>query len=247
MDWSKPPRVIAHRGSPREAPENTLASFRRGLAHTPAIELDVHLTQDGALVVAHDGFLGRTLPGRGRLGDLTLAQVRSLDAGAWFGPTFTGERVPTLEEALDLAGPAGLVDVEAKTLDGPYPGLVEAVGKLALARGMRDRVMLTSFDPDAAHEFKVRFPEMRSGLIAMFDVGAKDVEAVAHYADALVLRHDLVTAEVLAAARRQGLLVMAWTVNDAVRARELWGLGVDAVVTDVPGEMAGAAREAGFP
>lgn len=246
MDWSRPPRVVGHRGSPREAPENTLASFRRALAHTPAVELDVHLTSDGVPVVVHDGFLGRTLPGAGRVGDLALAQLRALDAGAWFGPAFAGERVPTLEDVLDALPADAVVDVEAKTLDGPYPGLVDAVGRLALARGMRDRVMLTSFDPDAAHEFKVRFPEMRAGLIVLFEVGAKDVESVAHYADALVLRHDLVSDEVLAAARRQGLQVMAWTVNDAARAKELWTRGVDAVVSDVPGEIAAAARDAGF-
>lgn len=97
------PWVIAHRGLAKRAPENTLAAFAAAMAAgATAIEFDLHMTRDGALVVMHDYNVERTTNGRGLISDLTLAEVRGLDAGSWFDPTFASEKVPTLEEVLAL-------------------------------------------------------------------------------------------------------------------------------------------------
>ena len=95
--------ICAHRGASRSHPENTLVAFREAIrlgAHQ--IELDVRLSSDGQLVLMHDATVDRTTDGHGRVADLTLAEIKRLDAGSWKGPEFAGERVPTLAEALQV-------------------------------------------------------------------------------------------------------------------------------------------------
>lgn len=237
MDWSKPPRVVAHRGASREAPENTRAAFERALAHTPAIELDVHLTRDGVPVVLHDADLGRTTSGRGLVNALSAAEVTRLVAGRG---AFVSERVPALDDVLAAFGPRALLDVEMKP-GKANAALPEKVGRLVLARGLASRVLLTSFDLDLVHEAKVRWPEVRAGVVSGVPLSGEEVADVARYADALVLAHNVVDAATLAAAKRQGLVVLAWTVNDADVAKRLWAMGVDAVVTDDPAALARVA------
>lgn len=122
--------LIAHRGASSEAPENTLAAFQRALdIGVDGLELDVHLSADGQLVVIHDAIVGRTCWGAAgkRISDMTLAEIQSLDAGSWFGKEFAGERVPTLAEvlALDRKG-AGLM-IEVKRGNDEIEPLAEAV------------------------------------------------------------------------------------------------------------------------
>src|SRR3712207_1869075 len=122
------PYVIGHRGAAGYAPENTMVSFERALAlRADAIELDVHPTKDGSLVVIHDPTLDRTTSGHGPVVEHTLAEIRALDAGSWFHPSFKDERVPTLDEVLDWARRRTPVVIEIK--QGPvfYPGVEELV------------------------------------------------------------------------------------------------------------------------
>lgn len=97
-----PPQIVAHRGLLRHAPENTLSNFRACLELRLGFEFDVSRTADGHLVCIHDDTVDRTTDGSGRVAELTLAQIRRLDAGSWFAPDFAGEKVPTVEEVLDL-------------------------------------------------------------------------------------------------------------------------------------------------
>src|ERR1043166_3256151 len=108
--------VVGHRGAMGHCPENTMASFERGLElGADWIELDVHLTRDGGLAVMHDETVDRTTGGHGRVQDYTLAERKRLDAGAWFGPAYAGQRVPTLDEVLDWArGRDAILDIEIK-------------------------------------------------------------------------------------------------------------------------------------
>ena len=102
-------RVIGHRGSMAKAPENTLDSFRRAaLDGALWIELDVHLTSDGVPIVFHDNTLERTSDGSGPLSEITLSDLKRLDAGSWFNPSFAGTRIPTLAEAVTLSDELGL-------------------------------------------------------------------------------------------------------------------------------------------
>src|SRR5215471_15400951 len=105
------PYVIGHRGAMGHAPENTFASFRKGFElGAPLLELDVHLSADGQLVVIHDETVDRTTNGSGRVADMSTAEIRRLDAGSWFGCAFAGEPVPMLSEVLQwMHGRVGLV------------------------------------------------------------------------------------------------------------------------------------------
>ena len=95
--------VMAHRGYSGKAPENTMAAFELALeVGSDGLELDVHLTKDGDVVVIHDGTLNRTTNGTGRVGDYTMAELKELDAGSWFSPEFKGARLPSLRQVLDL-------------------------------------------------------------------------------------------------------------------------------------------------
>src|SRR5512143_1091036 len=109
------PLVIAHRGSAAYAPENTLAAFQLAAEQgADAIELDVDLTRDGHMVIMHDATIDRTTDGHGRVGDLTLEELRRVDAGAWKDAAFQGERVPLLEEVFEAVGQRLLINVEIK-------------------------------------------------------------------------------------------------------------------------------------
>jgi len=147
-------RIYGHRGAPIEAPENTLAAFRQArLAGADGVELDLQLTADGHVVVIHDGILDRTTSGSGNVAAHTLAQLRALSAGCWFAQAFAGERIPTLDEVLDLAQGLGLaLDLELKAGPGG-DALAQAVARALVARGFGGAdaaspvpLFVTSFD-----------------------------------------------------------------------------------------------------
>src|SRR5512135_1831254 len=118
------PLVIAHRGSSASAPENTLAAFQLAVEQeADAIELDVDLTRDGHVVVMHDATIDRTTDGHGRVTELTLAEIRGVDAGAWKAAAFDGERVPLLEEVFEAMGQRVLINVEIKGMSPRYTGI----------------------------------------------------------------------------------------------------------------------------
>lgn len=130
--------VFAHRGSKGNRPENTMAAFIEAVrVGVDGIELDVHRTKDGALVVIHDETLDRTTNGHGLVREQTLAEIQGLDAGSWFHPSYFRERVSTLEEVLDALehlGFTGILNVEIKTDKYPYWGIEKAIAKVMLAK-----------------------------------------------------------------------------------------------------------------
>jgi len=227
-----PPEVIAHRGASGTRPENTLCAFRRAAElGAPMVELDVQLTRDGEVVVIHDLTLERTTDGRGPVRQKTLAELRALDAGAWFGPSFAGEQVPTLAEvlhAIPLAvnvelKPAGDEGLEARVL-----AVVEAAGAL-------ERVVFSSFDGAALE--RLRACSVRASLAVLWEYesipdAVRRVERVS--ARALHLRKEAATPEALAIARGAGLPVRVWTVNAPAEFNRLAAANVKGVFTDFP-------------
>jgi len=137
------PMVVAHRGFSGRFPENTLRSFREALQlPIDAVELDVRRTKDGVLVVIHDPTVDRTTNGRGRVADLTWDELQRLDAGAWKGSEFVGERIPRLEEVLKLIDGCVVVFVEIKEV-GTEADIVATLGRLDAF----DWVKIGSFHP----------------------------------------------------------------------------------------------------
>lgn len=143
------PLVLAHRGALRAAPENTIPAFEQALAQgADGVELDVILSRDGEVVIIHDDTLQRTTNGRGPVADLTLAELKQLDAGAWFDARFAGTCIPTLAEALAALSAPARINVELKA--PPYPATSALAARaLAVVRaaGAEDRVLFSSFSP----------------------------------------------------------------------------------------------------
>lgn len=235
------PRLIGHRGAKESAPENTLASIREAARQGAAwIELDVMLTRDGVPVIIHDDTLDRTTSGTGPVPSLDLADLRRLDAGSWFDPRFAGEPVPTLEEALELARSLGLgLNLEIK----PYPGQEGPTAGAAMAMLERlwpsDRPLLvSSFEVPCLEVALELAPAVPRGYL-LWDPPA-DWAAIADRIGAATLNvhQDRQTADSVAAYRATGRPVLAYTVNDADRARTLFGWGVAGLFTDAPGRLA---------
>jgi glycerophosphoryl diester phosphodiesterase len=142
------PLVVAHRGHRAAYPEQTMPAFRAAIElGCRAIEADLQLTRDGRLVMMHDLTLERTTDGSGPVAEATLEDLRGLDAGSWFGPEFAGTRIPTVEELLDLAIPAGVtLCLEVKGTPDGAPGTAISLARLLQARNLVDSVLMSSFD-----------------------------------------------------------------------------------------------------
>ena len=117
-------QIVAHRGASAYAPENTLAAFRKAIElGADVLELDVHQSIDNQLVVIHDGTVDRTTSGKGTVKDCTVAALKQLDAGSWFSPQFSGERIPTLEEVFGSTPDSINLLIELKAGSDEYPGI----------------------------------------------------------------------------------------------------------------------------
>ncbi|HEX2022531.1 MAG TPA: glycerophosphodiester phosphodiesterase family protein [Candidatus Thermoplasmatota archaeon] len=233
--WDKPPRVVGHRGSPQEAPENTLASFRAALAAgAAAVELDARLTRDGEVVVFHDARLGRTAPGEAAVESLDAREVVSLDAGSWFAPAFASERVPTLAQAL-RAMPQALVNVEIKADAANADALPAAVLAVLRKENAVERALVSSFDPDLAAEY-AELSGRPAGAIAAFDPDPADLDAWKDLAYVMLAR-EVAAGPGLDEALAAGKRVLVWTVNDPQEAKGLLARGASGVITDRPGPL----------
>ncbi|MGA8548772.1 MAG: glycerophosphodiester phosphodiesterase family protein [Stellaceae bacterium] len=237
--------MIGHRGAAGCAPENTLGGLRRAAALGCAwVEFDVRLTADGELILLHDERLDRTTNGSGKARALPSSAIRRHDAGGWFGPSFAGEHVPSLAEAIGVLGELGVgANVELKAARG----LATATG--AAAADLVSRLwpsqlpppLISSFLPRALAAARDRYPASARGLLVRavprhWRVRAKSLGCVSIHADHRHLRPAIV-AEI----RDSGYAVLAYTVNDAARARELFGWGVASVFSDVPHMILGGA------
>jgi glycerophosphoryl diester phosphodiesterase len=232
---------VAHRGASGLAPENTHAAFAAALeTGVDAIELDCQLSADGELVVIHDETLDRTTDGHGPVGDRTWAELARLDAGAWRGERFRGERIPRLAGVLAQVRGRARLNVEIKSARDL--GMVEPRLATLVGAGDADRVLFSSFHPAALRRLRAEAPWAALGVL--WDRGsAEDALALAGEVGAccLVPGWPLVDRALVEAARGRGLGVWAWTVNAAEEMRRLAALGVDALFSDYPERFADLA------
>ena len=228
--------IIGHRGYAARAPENTLASIEAALtAGARAVEFDVHVASCGTPVVIHDETLDRTTDGKGPVLQQTVEQLRTLDAGAWFGPSFTGESIPTLTEALDhMAGRAHHIYPEVKGIREPSD--VDRMVRIVRDRAMSDRTTFISIDWSILERVRSRDPAIRIGFIVvtadLFDEAL--ALAAADPAAILDLNHEIVLDEPSAVRRAndEGVDVATWTVNEPDEATQLRYAGVTGFTTD---------------
>lgn len=228
------PYVIGHRGAAGYAPENTMVSFERGIAlRADAIELDIHPTSDGELVVIHDPTLDRTTSGQGLVSAHTLAEIQALDAGSWFDPSFRDERVPTLVEVLEWARGRTKVVIEIK--QGPifYPSIAELLAAALDRTGMRGEVLAISFDHLSVKRLKELAPDIPTGVL----YAGRCVNPVALArdagADALMPYWALLTKDEVDQAHAAGLFIGPWGGAEQ-NYPFIFATGVDAVLADFP-------------
>jgi glycerophosphoryl diester phosphodiesterase len=240
--------VIAHRGASGHAPENTLAAFRKALALGAAfIETDLQLSRDARFVAIHDTTLNRTTNGRGAVHEMTLAEIRRLDAGSWFGSEFTGERVPTLEELLQFSKKHDVVFyLELKPV-GSWGGEHALIGELRQS-GEIPRAVVISFDASVILNLRKIEPTLMTGLLFDGQIEKPVAKALEVGARQLAVRGDLVTPALLAEARKSDLQVVCWTVNQPAHMRMLMAAGVAGIMSDYPDRVVAAMKkEVGNP
>ncbi len=246
----KQPEIFAHRGARRTAPENTLPAFANALAMGVAgIEFDVHLSADGRLVVIHDFSVEKTTNGRGIVTQMNAAELRRLDAGSHFDAAFAGERIPFLEEVLDLVGDRCRLNIEIKSMD-PYANDASTnVAAIIRDRHLYEQVIVSSFNPITL--IKMRHLDARIALGVLYD--ASMPRFLRELWAGPVLRpeaqhphHALIDADYMRWACALPGAVNTWTVNELAEAQRLAALGVDVIMTDVPDQiMTGLAEHVG--
>ncbi|MCB1885466.1 MAG: glycerophosphoryl diester phosphodiesterase [Geminicoccaceae bacterium] len=238
------PLVVGHRGARAAAPENTLAGVRE--AHGQGarwVEVDVKLSRDGVPFLLHDDTLDRTTTGRGRARTYAMADLKAFDAGAFLGPAFAGERLPTLAELVSLL--AGLdmgLNLEIKPCRGLEAETAERAVAVLRETWPKDRPwpLLSSFSPKSLEAAASVAPDMPRGLIA--DRLPRDWRRIV--ADlrlqTLHLGHEDLKPGQLAMLAGEGIPVLLWTVNDPIRATALLAEGAAAIITDRPGAVLAA-------
>ena len=229
--------AIAHRGASGYAPENTFAAFRKAVAMGAAfIETDLQLSRDARFVAIHDPTVNRTTNGQGSVNEMTLADLRRLDAGSWFGSEFAGERIPTLEEIFDFSKKHDVVFYLEMKPSGAWGG------EHALISAVRDageiaRTVVISFDPVILTSVRKIEPTLMTGLLFEGQIPDPIERALEIGARQLAVRGDLVTPRLLREARQRDLQVVCWTVNHPAHMRLLVEAGVDGLISDYPDRL----------
>ncbi|MDP8975264.1 MAG: glycerophosphodiester phosphodiesterase [Actinomycetota bacterium] len=265
----------AHQGGAREAPSSTLLAMRQALeAGAAALELDLHATADGEVVVCHDPTVDRTTNGTGCIADMTLEAVQSLDAAYWWvpgsvvdhqgnpgdyplrgrAPADPALRIPTLREVLE-AFPTTYLNVDIKQTAPAVQPYERLVAELFREHGREDDVIVASFHDDATAAFSAIAPDVSTaaGLAGMagFYFAVRDgaePPPMRHHALQVPPYHEgttVVDPAFVGAAHEAGLAVHVWTIDDAEEMERLVDLGVDGIMTDCPSVLTGVLRSAG--
>jgi len=227
--------AIAHRGASSYAPENTFAAFDLAIAMGARhIELDVHFSSDGHLVVIHDDAVNRTTDGAGPVTGHSLAALTALDAGAWFDPRFKGERIPTLGAVLERYKGRAHVHVEIK---GHSAGLAQKTADLVRARGMAGQVTITSFQIAKLEETRAYAPELPTGWLVGQVSDASIAQARAMGLTQLCPRADTVTPELVSRLHAERFVVRAWGVATEDLMRRVVTAGADGMTVNFPDKL----------
>lgn len=224
--------VEAHRGDSTHAPENTIASINSAIGKADLTEWDVQVTSDGEFVLMHDSTVDRTTDGTGTVSSFTLAEIKTLDAGSWFSPAFTGEQVPTMAEAIDAALAGGLTPLMERKAGGTAADYNNAFVNMGLSP---TAFRLISFDWS--------FIEGLDALDSDYNLGALGSGAITQAtidntkalgSDFLDWEHSTITQAVVDLVHANGMELHAWTVDSPTRMQQLIGMGVDGITTNDP-------------
>ena len=215
--------ILGHRGAMAYEPENTLRSIRRALdMGVDAVEVDIQLSKDGRLVVIHDATVDRTTGGRGRVKDLTFSELRRLDAGE-------GERIPSLDEALEMVKGRAQLIVELKQPDAAAPALTFFRQQRAF-----EHATLISFWHPVVKALKEQEPRLRTGVLMVGCPADPGSLGRAALADLLVLQYRYVNGKLVAAAHQHGLQVYVWAIDDIEILKPYLKMNLDGIASNRP-------------
>lgn len=241
--------VISHRGANLVAPQNTLEAFKKSIEiGCDGFETDIHLTKDGIPVVCHNFTIDETSDGTGAIKDMTLEQLRAFDFGKYKGDEFTGVKIPTLDEFLELSKSMGdkmrVLDIELKSERVGEAGteLAEKTIDAVKNHGLFDRLLISSFDPALLVVCKKVDKKCKTGILYSpnkwlgFKISTHPVSFAREIgADALHPFYVYATKGYVERAHKAGLQVNPWTVNKEKNINQLINAGVDGIITDDPG------------
>ncbi len=215
--------LTGHRGAAKLEPENTLLSMQKAIdLGVDQIEIDVHLTRDQHLVVLHDTTVDRTTDGEGAIADFTLAEVKQLDAGK-------GERIPTLQEVIDLVRGKVILQIELKG-----PGTAAPVIQAIKQNSMENGVLLTSFVHDRLREARQLNPNLRLGALWADPPPDACEQAIEMGAEAIHIQHLNIDSQLVEKAHAHGLKIRAWNPDTVEEIQRVIDLGVDAIGSNRP-------------
>lgn len=231
--------VIAHRGDSKNAPENTISSFKKAIdIGSDGIELDVQLSKDGHLVVIHDERVDRTTDGIGYVKDFTLNELKRLNAGNKFDKKYSNEKIPTLYEVFELIGSKYiLLNIEIKSGIVLYPGIEEKLVSSIFEYGFQDRVLLSSFNHYSVKQVKELEPRLKIGLL--YECGLVEPWHIAKRMHAYSLHpfYFNIIPEVVEGCKKNDVKLFPWTVNDHDHMEMMLKMGLDAIITNDPQQL----------
>ncbi|MBI3609603.1 MAG: glycerophosphodiester phosphodiesterase [Nitrospirae bacterium] len=233
------PLNIAHRGASGHAPENTMAAFRKAVEMgADWIELDIHLTADGHLVVLHDFTLERTAGDRRAVKVFTLEQLKTFDVGLWWDEAYRNERVPTLDEVLSFAENRIKIQIELKRGSSLYPGIEKRLIEMIARHRAENRTAVSSFETDALKTLRELDRTIPLGLLTR-KPRPKDIleDAKSLNVQSLHISTRRLSKEILTQAHLNGLPVYAYTVNRPLLMRRYLSMGVDGLFTNYPDRL----------
>lgn len=237
--------AFGHRGARAYAPMNTLPSFELAMAQgAEGVEFDVRRTRDGVLVILHDSTIDGTSNGRGAVADLTFAELRELDFGAWLDPKYAGTQIPTLDEVFELVGHKQLMNVEIKSESVAGGGIEAQVADTIARHNLGARIIVSSFNPLTVWRCAAVMPDVLRGLLVEDETPFRRTRLLDKLKiQALHPYYRDINEDYMAQARMRALAVNTWTVNDPADAVRLRDLGVCAVISDKPDVIRAALGE----
>ena len=228
---------FGHRGFSGKYPENTMLAFKKAVeAGADGIELDVHFSKDGELVIIHDEKIDRTYDSTGFVRDYTLAELQSFDASAGFKGVYGVNRIPTLREYFEFVKPIDgfMTNIELKTGVYEYPGIEKVVNEMIVEFGLEDRTIISSFNHYSVMRFKAINPNIKCGFLEESWILEFGKYTKNHGIECIHPMHWTLTEETVGEMKENGIEINTWTVNDKDSVARLYKLGVDSVIGNYP-------------
>ncbi len=234
-------KIISHRGASGYAPENTLAAIKKAIdLGTDGIEIDIQLTKDEKIVVFHDWKLDRTTTGKGYVFESDFNYIRSLDAGSWYSEEFKNEKVPTLEEVLELIPKGIFLNIEIKNISRDKRGMEEKLLEILNKYPEKmEEIVISTFHHKVLKKLEKLAPNLKLAFLTSSDLidTSKYIKTYIKKCYSYHPEVNLITEEAVKNLKENSILTFVWTVNTEEDLKYLQSINVDGVITNYPDLM----------